>query len=146
MSRAELAFPALILVTVSALLCAGFLVLDYSWTVIAFPFGTGIVLCVLCLLQLASAARGRWPRSGAGDLPEESVTPSSIAWVLALPLFIYGVGFVLGPAIFLLAYFKAHGFSWRFSSALAAGSAIVTWGLFIKLLGILLPMQPLWLS
>jgi hypothetical protein len=30
--------------------------------------------------------------------------------------------------------------------SIAAGSLLVTWGLFIKVLRVLLPLQPLWLG
>jgi hypothetical protein len=146
MNHAELAFPAVILLAVSALLTAGFLVLDYSWTVITFPFVTGIVLGVLCLLQLATTVRKPLPTPAADERPDEPLIASSIAWILALAVLLYGVGFIFGPAIFLLAYSKAQGSSWKFSSALSASSLIVTWVLFVKLLGVLLPAGPLWLS
>jgi hypothetical protein len=146
MNRAEIAFPALVLVAVAALLAAGFLVLEYSWTVIAFPFGAGIVLSVLCLLQLATSVWGRPPMPGTDEQPDKPVTASSVAWILALAVCIYGLGFVLGPAIFLLVYFRVRGFSWHVSSAVAAGSLSITWGLFIKVLRVLLPVEPPWLS
>lgn len=146
MSRAELVFPALVLVAVAALLTTGFVVLQYSWTVIAFPFGAGIVLAVLCLLQLASVLWRRPPMPSAEDPSDQPVTASSVAWILALAASLYGLGFVLGPAVFLLVYFRARGFSWRVSSAVAAGSVAVTWGVFVKVLRVLLPLEPPWMS
>ena len=42
------------------------------------------------------------------------------------------------------AYLRAHGSSWLLSGAIAVGSIVVTWGLFIKFLQVLLPIEPFW--
>jgi hypothetical protein len=72
------------------------------------------------------------------------LTAASLAWVFALVVFVAAFGFVFGPAAYLLAYLRAHGFSWALSLTIAAGSIIVTWGLFIKFLQVLLPIEPFW--
>jgi ABC-type uncharacterized transport system permease subunit len=143
MSRAEIAFPVLLFVGVAALLAAGILVLDYPWAVIAFPFGAGSVMCALCAIQVALA--GRRETSALTEEPQEPLTLSSLAWVFAIVVFVYAFGFVLGSAAYLLVYLRANGSSWRLSLAIAAVSLVATWGLFIKVLQVPLPLEPLWL-
>jgi hypothetical protein len=151
MNRAESVFPGVLVLLVGGLLAGGIFLAGYSWKVVAFPFGAGAIVCGLCVVLMAATFARRRPQAGPapalpGDVPAEPLTWSSIAWVFALGLFLYGLGFVLGPAAYLLAYLRAHGSSWLVSLAIAAGSILVTWGLFIKLLRVLLPIQPLWLG
>lgn len=150
MRRGALLFPALILVAVSLLLIVGLFVLEYSWTAIAFPLVAGVLLCGLCVLEMTRVLARR-----AGTVPAERVESdqlaphhslSSIAWMFALAVFLYGLGFVFGPAAYLITCLRANGFSWRLSVGVAVASMLFTWGLFIKVMGILLPIQPLWLS
>lgn len=144
MNRAEVIFPSLLFLVTVALLAGGWII-GYSWTVIGFPLGVGVFLCGLCALQIAAVLAGRSPVVVEGE-PLEPVTTWSVAWVFALALFIAGLGFVAGPAIYLLAYLRANGSSWRLSSSIAAISLLVTWGLFIKGLQVPLPIEPLWWS
>jgi Tripartite tricarboxylate transporter TctB family len=149
MTRAEAIFPVLILTGVVALVAGGIFLAGYSWKVIAFPFGAAAVICALCLVQFATmltGAKAHPAETSPSDIPTEPLTIASLAWLFALALFLAGLGFVFGPAAYLLAYLRAHGSSWLFSSAIAAGSVLVTWGLFIKALRVLLPLQPLWLA
>jgi hypothetical protein len=149
MNRGEAIFPGLILAGVVALVAGGILLAGYSWKVIAFPFGAAAVICALCLVQLATTlagAKAQTVETSPSDIPTEPLTIASLAWLFALALFLAGLGFVFGPAAYLLAYLRAHGSSWLLSIAIAVGSLLVTWGLFIKALRVLLPLQPLWLA
>lgn len=146
MKRAALAFPALILVGVAGLLGAGAFVLNYSATVLAFPLGAGIVVCALCAVEMASDLVRHAPSPAASAETPEPLAASSVASVFTLALLTYGLGFVYGPAAYLLAYLRASGCSWRLAAAIAAVSLLVTWGLFITLLRVPLPIDPLWLS
>jgi len=149
MSLREATLPALLLAIIAALLIGGFAA-DYSWTAIAFPLAAGGAVCVLCIVELM-AVRER--RSATVPVvttmtPGEETAPlslDSIAWMFALALFLFGLGFVAGPAIYLLICLRANGFSWSLSTGIAAASLAVTWGLFIKTMGILLPIVPLWM-
>jgi hypothetical protein len=149
MNRAEAIFPGLILTGVVALVAGGIFLAGYSWKVIAFPFGAAAVICALCLVQFATMLAGTKAQpveTSPSDIPTEPLTIASLAWLFALALFLAGLGFVFGPAAYLLAYLRAHGSSWLLSVSIAAGSLLVTWGLFIKVLRVLLPLQPLWLG
>jgi hypothetical protein len=153
MSRGEAIFPAVLAAGVAALVAGGIFLAGYSWKVIAFPFGAAVIVCSLCLVQIAAALAGAKARPAAAeasapsaDAAPEPLTPASLIWVFILALFLYGLGFVFGPAAYLLLYLRANGSSWLTSVAISAGSLIVTWGLFIKALRVLLPIQPLWLG
>jgi hypothetical protein len=145
MSRAEIVFPALIVAFTATFLALGNFVYAYSWTSFVFPLMVGSVLCVLCAAGVVSALAGR--RATAPQASQDEPVPlslPSLAWMFALALFLYGLGFVVGPAAYLLACLRSNGFSWGLSLAVAGGSLLVTWGLFIHVMGILLPIWPLW--
>jgi len=142
MKRAEILFPSLLFLLTVALLVGGGMV-GYSWSVIVFPLAVGILLCGLCVFQIMAVLAGRSPPIVL-DEATGPLTPGSVAWVFALAPFIAGLGFIVGPALYLLAYLRASGTSWRLSSSFAAISLLVTWGVFIKVLHVPLPIEPLW--
>ncbi len=144
MNRAEIIFPSVLVAIVAALLAAGLFVYKYSWTVIGFPLGAGAFVCLLCLLDIALTLNGRRPKPPASDTPLEPLSWQSVVWAFAIVPFVVGLGFVVGPAAYLLAYLRANGASWRLTSAIAAVSVLVTWGLFIKLMRVPMPIEPLW--
>ena len=154
MNRAELIFPAGILVVVAAFVAGGFLIGDYAWGVIAFPLGAAILTCALCAIEIARvlASRRESPAVTAAAPPVDNndapqpLSMSSLAWMFALLVFLYGLGFVAGPAVYLLVCLRANGFSWALSAGIAAGSVAMTWGLFIHVMGVLLPVVPPWWS
>jgi hypothetical protein len=144
MSRAQIIFPCVLLAIVAALLAAGLFVYRYSWTVIGFPLGAGLFVCVFCLADIAMTWRGREPRPPASDSPLEPLSWASVLWAFAMVPFVVGLGFVFGSAAYLLAYLRANGASWRLSAIIAAASLLVTWGLFIKVMRVPMPVPPLW--
>jgi hypothetical protein len=152
MRHGEMIFPAVLAIAVAALVAGGIFLAGYSWKVIAFPLGAAVIVCGLCLIQIATllSRAGAQPAaadaSALPDAPADPLTPASLIWVFILGLFLYGLGFVFGPAAYLLLYLRANGSSWLISFAIAAGSLGVTWGLFVKALRVLLPLQPLWLG
>lgn len=147
MNWREAALPALLMAVCAALLIGGFAA-GYSWTAIAFPLAAGGAVCVLCAVELMGIRERR--NATAPAMPEEAtpepLSRSSFAWMFALAFFLFGLGFVAGPAVYLLVCLRANGFSWGLSAAIAAGSVAVTWGLFIKAMGVLLPVMPLWMG
>jgi hypothetical protein len=149
-SRAELIFPALILVVVAAFAGGGYFIGEYSWGVIAFPFGAALATCVLCAIEIARVLASRRVTAPTPAAPASSmdaaqpISASSLGWMFVLPLFLYGLGFVAGPAVYLLACLRANGFSWALSTGMAAASVAVTMGLFMQVMGVLLPVMPLW--
>lgn len=144
MTRAAVVFPAFILVLVGGLsIYAAF---TYTWTAVQFPLGAGIVLCAMCAGELLATLSGRQ----AGPTPDAeragSLSWPSLFWIFALGGFLYAFGFIAGPALYLLIFLRASRFSWGFALSIAAASVAVTWGLFIKIIGVLLPVMPLWMG
>lgn len=142
-AHAESALPMLILAGVATLLATGHFVLGYSWTSFAFPFGVGLPLAALCGVQLAAIARQRQapaPPAGADAAP----FAGALAGLLALGGLIYGLGFIAGPTAYLVAALRADRQPWRLILAMALGSMALGWGLFVRLLGVPLPLKPLW--
>lgn len=145
MNRSEASFPALILAFTAAMLALGYFYYGYSWTSFAFPLAAGLVVSLLCLFEIAAFLRrpgATAPR--AADTPP--LAPAGLAWLFALAAFLYAFGFVFGAALYLLVCLRGNGFSWRLSASTAVVALLVGWGLFVKLLGIPLPIKPLWMS
>ena len=145
MMRGEVIFPALIFATVAAFTAGGDVIGEYSWNVFAFPLGAAIFVCVMCVIEIANALRRPATVPADGDAPAPQ-SLAAVAWVVALAAFLYGLGFVWGPAAYLLACLRFNGFSWGLAVGVAASSVLLTFGLFIKVMGILLPIAPLWLE
>lgn len=147
MNRRELIFPAIILASVASFAGGGYFIGGYEWTVIAFPLGAAIITCALCAIEMARVIASRRAPVAAPAGADEQPLPmsgSGVAWMFVLPVFLYGLGFVAGPAAYLLACLRANGFSWALSASIAAASVAVTWGLFVHVMGVLLPVMPLW--
>jgi hypothetical protein len=146
--RGELILPAIVLVLVAAFAAGGHFIGEYSWGVIAFPLGAALFTCALCAIEIARVLASRPLAAQAPVVDDDSASApmsmSGLAWMFVLPVFLYGLGFVAGPAVYLLACLRANGFSWGLSAAIAVASVALTFGLFIHVMGILLPVMPLW--
>lgn len=142
--RAQILFPVLIFAVVAALLASGLFVYRYSWNVIGFPLGAGVFVGVMCLIDIALTLSGREIRPPASDVPLQPLSWSAVFWAFALVPFVIIFGFVFGSALYLLAYLLANGSSWRLAAIIATASLLVTWGLFIRLMRVPMPIEPLW--
>ena len=152
MTRGELVFPASVLAAVVVLLALGNFYYEYGWTAFTFPLGVGIAVCALCAIEISTVLRGRRATApagsdiDAGDTAQERLSLPAAGWMFALVVFLSAFGFIVGAAVYLLVCLRANGFSWVASAAVALGSVLVTWGLFMKVLDILLPVYPLWMA
>jgi hypothetical protein len=153
MIRGELIFPVTILILVAAFAAGGYFIGEYAWGVIAFPLGAAILTCALCVIEIARVLAGQpAPATTSAAAPADGddqplpMSVSGFAWMFVLPVFLYGLGFVAGPAAYLLICVRGNGFSWSLSAGIAATSVAVTYGLFIHVMGVLLPVMPLWWS
>lgn len=143
-NRAQIFFPCLIFATVATLLAMGLFVFHYSWTVIGFPLGSGLFVCAMCAVDIAMSWRGRAPKPPANEEALEPLSVTAVAWAFALVPFVIAFGFVFGPALYLLAYLLASGTAWRLAAAISTASLLVTWGVFIQLMRVPMPVEPLW--
>ncbi len=146
MNRAVLIFPALILASVLVLLGIGHFVYAYPRNAFIFPLVVGFVVVALCAAEIAGTLTAQ--RLRLATVAEEKSTTqlsfSALGWTLALAVFLFGLGFVFGAAAYLLVCLRANGASWRVAVAASAASLLFTWGLFINIMNILLPIEPLW--
>ncbi len=144
MTRGAFIFPALILAFSVSMLALGYFYYHYSWVSFAFPLATGLVLSALCAFELTSAARhSDADAKRAQEMPSLSLV--SLAWLFALAPFLWAFGFVFGSALYLLVSLRGNAFSWRASIVTALVSLLVSWALLIKILGVQLPIKPLWM-
>lgn len=143
-ARAQIIFPCLIFVTVAALLAMGLFVYRYSWAVIGFPLGSGLFVCAMCVVDIVLSLKGRAPTPPANDEPLQPLSWVAILWAFAVVPFVIAFGFVFGSALYLLAYSLANGSSWRLAAVISVASLLVTWGLFIQLMRVPMPIGPLW--
>jgi len=145
MTRAQTIFPALILAFTASMLALGYFHYHYSWTSFAFPLGAGVVIIALCASEILGTLRH--PVADAERLANMPALPlRSILWLFALAPFLWAFGFVVGAALYLLISLRGHAFSWRASIITALLSLLVSWGLVIKVLGVQLPIRPLWMG
>jgi cytochrome c biogenesis protein CcdA len=138
---AAIAFPSAIFAIVAAFLATGYFLDDYPWSAFVFPLGAGVATCALCLLQVVST---RAVGALTPDAADEPPSLTTLAWMFSLLLFLYGFGFVFGPAAYLFAYLRASGQTWTLTISIVVSSLLVTWGLFIRVLSVPLPLWPLW--
>ena len=143
-ARLQIVFPLLLFTIVAALLASGFFIYRYSWTVIGFPLGAGLFFSAMCVIDIVMTLTGRAPARPSTEAALEPLTWAALLWAFALMPFVYVFGFVFGSALYLLAYMLANGFSFRLSAIIATASLAVTWGLFIKIMRVPMPLEPLW--
>jgi Tripartite tricarboxylate transporter TctB family len=147
MRRGEFLFPAAIFLVTAVLLLLGGFYYHYARIVFMFPLAAGLGLCALCLNEIVAVLKGRARTAPQiEDEPDVSMSWTALGWMLSLLIFLYGFGFVFGIAAYLLLCLLGNGFSWKIAVGAAAVALLVTWGVFIKILGVLLPIQPLWMS
>ena len=144
MTRAQAIFPALLLGFTAAMLALGYFHYHYAWVTFSFPLAAGLVVIALCAAELFALARNGEATQSSADMPGLPVR--SLVWLLALAPFLWAFGFVFGSALYLLASLRGHAFSWRAALLTALVSVLVSWGLVIKVLGVQLPLAPLWLG
>ena len=145
MNRREAVFPALILAFTATMLAVGYFHYQYPWTAFAFPLAAGLAVCLLCAFEIATMLRRRGT-SAPRAADQSRLSLAGVAWLFALAAFLYGFGFVVGAALYLLVCLRGNDFSWRLSAGTAVVSLFVTWGIFIKVLGVQLPLRPLWMG
>ena len=148
--RLELVF----LLTVAAFL-VGFCLLGlfhyrYSDTLMRFPLlaaGATLVVVVVHLLGLRKAAPPELaPASDSADLEGRHAGAAwgRLLWLFAIVPLVFVFGFPAGLALYLICFLKSVGEGWRLSLAVAGASLLLSYGLFIRVLGVSLPQLPVW--
>jgi putative tricarboxylic transport membrane protein len=108
-----------------------------------FPRALGTLLALASVVLIARALR---LRPGAGDgisLGNRDITVTLLALVV-LGLIFEAAGYVLAATAFMLVLLRAFSrLGWLASLIVAVITAIATYALFVKLLGVILPAGPL---
>lgn len=142
MIRTDSILPLLAACMALLFLLSGWLFYDYGWVVMRFPLLVG-ALTISAALPLLLRRRGApvepappSDRDRDGSVAAEFSNYLVVACILPA---VWILGFVLGPALFLLAFLRWHGTGWGVAAAMAAGTALFVHGVFVKLLQLQLP-------
>ena len=146
MKKMEALFPAVIIVFVLFILGSGIFYYQYPIAVMRFPYIDGAFLLVMAGWHLWRTLTGR-RLVDEGDL--ENPTTESIGefvrtalWLLAILPAIWLLGYLIGIPVYLMIYFRAHGQSWGLSLILSGAAMAVTYFVFMRFLGVNLPVMP----
>jgi hypothetical protein len=149
MKTFEIAFAALLLLFVAAIIGAGAFVYNYPLNVMRFPYFVGGFLILMGLWRLRGAIRGE----RLDGEREEGPTTESIGefartagWLLAILPAVWILGYPAGICLYLLVYFRAHGQGWTSTIALSLAALAVTYFVFIVFLRVNLPVWPIGLA
>jgi hypothetical protein len=138
--RRQIVFPLLAIAAIGSILLSGRLVYDYARLVMVFPVIAGLLVIVLCLVQIAieavpaglNTALQRKPTS----LGREFRTLLRIAAILPC---VWIFGYAVGPSLYLLLWLRLHEENWKITLGLGLGAFSLTYGLFGMVLGVSLP-------
>lgn len=137
MIRTDAILPLLAAGMTLLFLLSGWLFYDYGWVVMRFPLLAGALTIGAALPLWLRHRRGPVEpgpppdRHGDGGFAAEFSHYLAIAAILPA---VWILGFVLGPALFLLAFLRWHGTGWGLAAAMAAGTALFVHGVFVQLL------------
>lgn len=151
----ESAFLLAVAIFLVGFCCLGLFYYGYSAALMRFPLlaaGSTLAVVAVQLLSLRRAAAPAAAEQEAGP-PRRGTLWAAVAegpafWWKLLGLFsilplILLFGYPIGLAIFLVFYLKFERTSWALALGVAAASLLLSYGLFIKLLGVSLPSLPL---
>lgn len=124
---------------------------DYPASLLRFPMLAAGSTLIVVVVQLAALWRGTAPvplaSPSAAPKPEASMRENRIRQGLillpVLPL-VFLLGFPTGLAAYLLIVLRHAGESWRLSLMVAAGSLVLSYGVFVAAMGVPLPLLPSW--
>jgi hypothetical protein len=148
MRSAETAFLLALAAFLTGFCALGLFYYDYSVALMRFPLLAAGGTLVVVIVQVVALRRGTAPahRSATSvDAPAQGERPVRKALLLLsiLPL-VFLLGFPAGLAAFLLGVLRCAGESWRLSLAVAAASLGISYGVFVKAMGVPLPLLPYW--
>ena len=151
MRYAEIAFLLLLAGFLVAICATGHFHYGYSATLMLFPLlaaGTTLFIVVIQLVILA-----RSPEAAGDAMADRAQAPRAAlrasAWarlaaLFAVVPFVLLAGYPAGFALYLLVVLRRAGEGWAVSGGMAAASLLVSYGLFVRLLGVPLPLAPWW--
>ena len=109
--------------TIAVITLAGLLLtLGYPATASTFPILIGIPLLIGAISQVIIEIRGKGKEvAGKAEGGNAWLHLVTVAWIGALPLVVYILGFFLGAAVYTVAYIRLQKKGWVMATALAAG-------------------------
>jgi len=147
MRSGEIAFLGAVAAFLVGFCALGLFHYDYSLSLMRFPLlAAGFTLLVVAV-QLVTLSRSACevPQGNqrATVLPRGSRFTQVAGLLSVLPL-VFLCGFPAGLALYLFGYLKVAGESWTVSLAVAVASLLLSYGLFIQVIGVPLPIWPAW--
>ena len=157
MQRTEAGFLALLGTFLTVLCLLGLFHYDYSATLMRFPLlAAGVTLAVV-LVRLIVLRRGQDHAPGDDtdeaevDHLAQAMQPNQrrrsligIAVIASILPLVFFLGFPLGVAVFLLWALRCNGESWALALIVSVVSLLLTYGLFLRVLWVPLPVYPVW--
>ena len=128
----NLIFPLVLLAALTTMIVVS---LGYQYTAKLFPLLVMLPVAALLVVQIFLEARKlrqeTAPREStqAGQADLFSYLKSQ-GWVVVLLLSIYLLGFVIGPALFLLIYLRMQGVKWLTTAICIAMAMAIVYGAF----------------
>jgi len=126
-------FPSAVLAILITLIIIS---LGYRYTARLFPLLVMSPVVALLVVQIFMEFRTKAKQEMVckEDKPAGEVTLGkylrSQAWVAALLLLIYLLGFVVGPSLFVLIYLRVHGMKWLTTMICAVTVIVIVYGAF----------------
>lgn len=150
MRSAEIAFLLLLAGFLVAICATGHFHYGYSATLMLFPLLAAGTTLFIVAIQLVALARS--PDTAGEAMADRAQAPRAAgagAWARLAALFavvpcLLLAGYPAGLALYLLVVLRRAGEGWVVSGGLAAASLLVSYGLFVRLLGVPLPLAPWW--
>ena len=151
MRLAETAFLLLLAAFLVGTCLLGQFYYAYSAGLMLFPLLAAGFTLIVVVLHLVSLARAR-PLSETAtaplkDLAERQAGPTALRrllWLSSVVPFVTLLGYPAGLAVYLLCLLRRADEGWSLSIGVAGGSLLVSYGLFVELLGVSLPLFPFW--
>ncbi len=148
MRSAETAFLLVLTAFLTGFCALGLFYYDYSAALMRFPLLTAGGTLLVVIVQLVALQRGTAPAPRAATsaaAPARGGHPlrEGLYLLSVLPL-VFLLGFPAGLAVYLLGLLRRAGESWGLSLAVAAGSLVLSYGVFVEGIGIPLPLLPFW--
>lgn len=156
MQRTEALFLFAVALFLTGFCLLGLFHYAYSATLLRFPLlAAGVTLFLICCrLVLLHREQG----AGGPDLMETPRTVLvevlgaarrghavvSMLWMIAILPLVFVLGWPLGMAVYLLCALRHFGEAWPLAIAISLSSLVLSYGLFIAVLGVPLPVLPVW--
>lgn len=133
--------------------CAlGLFYYEYSVELMRFPLLAAGCTVVVVAAQLVALRRDASPEAAkpvSGPVAGATALLSGaaswkVAWLFSIVPLVFLFGYPWGLAIYLLCFLRHAGASWGLALGAAASSLLLSYGLFIEMLGVSLPEVPFW--